>query len=251
MSRICLRAAVGVFCAGTMLAFASGAFAAGTITSDDRSISAFMTLIDPDASDTTFNPPSVGPAALGSPFGTFLSFDDSSPSFGAEGNVFVDQDTQFNASPDFSVFSGAGFADSSAFTFIGGAQASVDAESEVLFEFNITEPHNYAFTGDLAKSNDAGALVRARLRPSGGSNIFFTTDAGSFMDGGVLAPGDYEVQVRASILDSTIGGSFALDASFNNVVFMITPVPEPATFGLLAVGMFVALRRRRAKAWFR
>lgn len=249
MSRMTLRGAGCVLSAALVFGWASSARAAGMLTSDGRNIDADMVLSDAGGPSTTYNPGPKTPASLGASFSDFYDFAGSSPGGDAFGDIFVDQDTQFDSSPSFSVFSGAGLAQASGdATFNPSAFASADGVSEVLFEFNITEPQDYSFSGELDASNDAGALVRARLRPVGGSVIFFTTATGPFMDSGTLMPGNYEVQVRALITDSTTGGAFDLDASFNNVVFSITPVPEPASAVLLAIGGLATARCRRQAA---
>jgi autotransporter-associated beta strand protein len=102
----------------------------------------------------------------------------------------------------------------------------------------------------LNSDGNAGALTGTFLAGSSYSWLLFDTngiyDANS--DSNVFTPGSF--QIDDTQFSAGIAGSFSLSQAGSDIYLTFTPVPEPSTYALMALGLvstgFAAWRRRRA-----
>ncbi|NOX58559.1 MAG: PEP-CTERM sorting domain-containing protein, partial [Planctomycetes bacterium] len=83
------------------------------------------------------------------------------------------------------------------------------------------------------------------LDPPGGQEEFLQ-GAGSINAAGTLEPGVYRLIFQASADTNVDGdGTSSATASFELMAFDLTEIPEPATIGLLLVGVGIGVTKRR------
>ncbi len=143
-------------------------------------------------------------------------------------------------------------------------QVNDEAVSSSQIVFTVTQPTTYSFTGSFngQGTNDAFKLA-AELRDlpnnvlayqetgsvQAASNFAYSLGTNPFIgtNAGVIGPGQYRFIWDMRVLDNrTSGGE---PASTSGTILIVlgdpTPIPEPATLGLLAVGAGAVLLRRR------
>ena len=239
-----LRALCSACAVAVLLLIARPVLAGATILNDNRSMAIHMYL--EDFSGSLGGSDSDTPDYPTAPFGGYFYYDRQSSTDGnATGESEAYQASNLNGSPNVSYLLCTGSAYAYGYTdFDGIAESS--AESVFSVDFELTEPHDYNFTGMLNRSG-AGAFAEINLEVTGGNSIFTTSAGGSFNDQGILPTGNYTLYARAySYGYADTGSAFDYDASFENVLLDLTPVPEP-TSGLLMLAAATAclLRRQR------
>ncbi len=122
----------------------------------------------------------------------------------------------------------------------GGTNTTSLGSGHVNFSLDITELTNYDITVQILDVGAGGfSLVGS------GVTVGFGAGVGTYHLTGTLTPYTYYWDMNGSVNDSTSGVSYShrarmiIDAKFNTV-------PEPSAWMALAVGLGIAVRRRRA-----
>lgn len=167
------------------------------------------------------------------------------------GDEDVAADQSSNIQPGSGNFSGTGNA-SVGFSVLEVEETFAYSFFDVFFD--ITSPHSYGLTGELAANIDGGQGLGVFGLVGPTPLSFAAVDFGTvpLASTGVLAPGSYHLTAFARVdpgaeidPNSFMGGSSSFDFDFRIQEITNGVVPEPATLGLLAVGLFcVGLARR-------
>jgi hypothetical protein len=165
------------------------------------------------------------------------------------------------------------------FTFAGGVMDDYIADNNssvrdglIKLHFSSPTPYTYEFTAVASNHGDNpdGPTPSANIAEGGSQTLFNiggtyakvgTTQAGSFTGGTTVAidpalgtvdqagavlsgQSHFDATENAYVIDFNVGMGSGL-AMISAMKVDISPVPEPATFGLLAIGSLALLRRRR------
>ncbi|GJM24834.1 MAG: hypothetical protein DHS20C16_12490 [Phycisphaerae bacterium] len=218
-------------------------------TSFDVSVSDSGGSLNPTASDMATNPQETF-------VGSAISGTVSTEVVDAQASGLASQTSNYSSAGRsgspllFDVFHATGRAIAEASGQTNEADASGYAETHVRIFFSLGTPHAYSITGMLTeehRSDGAFAFATSEAFASiGDSNHVMeeATGPGPVDLSGVLEPGDYKLEFKAtSDVDVLEVGSANSSTSFQDMVFDLTEVPEPATGVMLLIGALVALRR--------
>jgi hypothetical protein len=248
--RVC--AICALFCA-----LPENADASATLLADDRAVSFDVSVSDAggslhptDATSAQFGDAFVGAAVSGvistsASSATASGLSSQTSAFLSDGRV--GNGIQFNS------FQATGRAIGEAIGQVSGDSAAGFAETFAGFNFSIDTPHQYSITGSLtqdAQSSGASAsassqaLVELQSVGRGDAAIDGASGTGPVDLDGTLDPGTYRLIFRGTSEADLLGdGNATSNTSFQNMIFDLTEVPEPATGMMLLTGAMLVMRR--------
>jgi hypothetical protein len=121
---------------------------------------------------------------------------------------------------------------------------SYEGEADVNVLFSVSEPTEVEWSAGVTSFFKIDDI---RFKPLDAQAIFVINGNGSSFGSAVLAPGDYEIIVRSTIMEEALGdfGPFDFDTVVSDLFLDLTVVPTPGAAAVLGGIGLLGFRRRR------